>query len=95
MIKKYFNHIRSKTPHRKRQHAAQVAGVFTVLAFVVWITTLGMRFGGAPAAPQMQNPFDTSTSPDQTQVAGAAASADTANTTGTPFSSYDGTSVNQ
>lgn len=48
-MKHYFNHIKLQTPHARRQHSAHVAGFFTALAFVVWITTLGMRFDGTSA----------------------------------------------
>ncbi len=44
-VKRYFNHIKLQTPHARRQHSVHIAGVFTALAFVVWLTTLGMRFG--------------------------------------------------
>lgn len=40
-----------QTPHQRRQHSAQVAGVFTALAFVVWITTLGFRFSVTANGP--------------------------------------------
>ena len=42
-MKKYFDHIQTKEPHDRRQHAMQLAGVITALVFVVWITTLGFR----------------------------------------------------
>ena len=67
MIKRYFNHIKSKPTHHRRQHAVQVAGMLTAVAFVVWITTLPLRFGGAGAvaAGGAEN-----TDAQQTQLAG-------------------------
>lgn len=66
MYKKYIEHVQSKTPHHRRQHAAQVAGVITVFAVVVWLTTLGLRFApGTVAGDENAN---------QTQLAGAGAS---------------------
>jgi hypothetical protein len=76
MIKRYMEHMQTKHPHHRRQHALQVAGVFTALAFVVWITTLGMRFGGASGGQvATQNGTD-----GQTQLAGAGATSDTSQT---------------
>ncbi len=76
MIKRYMEHMQTKHPHHRRQHALQVAGVFTALAFVVWITTLGLRFGGVPGAVASQNGSDD----QQTQLAGAGATSDTSQT---------------
>ncbi len=70
-MKKYFDHIKSKKPHHRRQHAAQVAGVLTAVAFVVWITTLSFRFAGT--APVAAAPDDGS-GIQQTQLAGVDAS---------------------
>lgn len=42
-MKKYFDHIQSKEPHERRQHAMRIAGVATAMVFAVWITTLGFR----------------------------------------------------
>ena len=42
-MKKDFDHIKSKEPHERRAHAMQLAGLATVMVFVVWITTLGFR----------------------------------------------------
>ena len=99
-MKKYFDHVKSKAPHHRRQHAAQIAGLLTALAFVVWITTLGFRFAGT--APVAAAPDDGS-GVEQTQLAGVAAS-DTSNTsgvevvgtsTGTAFSNYSDTGATQ
>ncbi len=49
-MRKYIEHIKNtRTPHERRMHALQVAGVVTALVFVVWIGTLGIRL--APQAP--------------------------------------------
>ena len=44
-MKKYFDHIGSKEPHERRQHAMRISGVITAMVFAVWITTLGLRLG--------------------------------------------------
>lgn len=54
-MKKYFNHIQNKPPHERRQHAIQIATVFTALVFVVWITTLGVRLANTSGVVA-QNP---------------------------------------
>ncbi len=48
-MKKYFDHINSKEPHERRQHAMRIASVVTAMVFAVWITTLGFRLGGGGA----------------------------------------------
>lgn len=93
MIKRYFNHVQSKPTHHRRQHAMQVAGILTALAFVVWVTTLPMRFGGTGA---VADGSQSNSLTDQTQLAGVG-SIDTGNGTtlevvgNTPD---DGTSTN-
>jgi len=77
MYKKYVEHIQSKPPHHRRQHAMQVAGTLTVLAFVIWIGTLGMRFGTPPQGSQDPGSVQADTDAQQTQLAGADASGDT------------------
>lgn len=57
-MKNYFTYIKSKTPHEKRQHSMQIAGGVTALAFVIWISTLGLRFASTP--PQVATDSDTS-----------------------------------
>ncbi len=47
----------------------QVAGVLTAVAFVVWITTLPLRFGGTGAVVAE----DTNGGAEQTQLAGVGA----------------------
>lgn len=51
-MKKYFKHIQNKPPHERRQHAVQIASIFTALVFVVWITTLGVRLAGPGTVAQ-------------------------------------------
>ncbi len=70
MIKRYLNHVRSKQPHHRRQHAAQVAGVLTIVAFVIWITTLPLRFGGTGQVAGAADSLNASD--NQTMLAGAA-----------------------
>jgi hypothetical protein len=55
MIKKYLNHIHSKPPHERRQHAMQLAAGVTALALIVWVTTLGVRFALTPAQVAANN----------------------------------------
>lgn len=70
MYRNYVEHVKSKPPHHRRQHAAQVAGLLTALAVFMWLATLGLRFG-APSHPS--NSVEV-TSADQTLLAGSAAS---------------------
>ncbi len=92
MYKKYVKHVQAKTPHHRRQHAVQMAGVFTALAFVVWVTTLGVRFGTTVNTGQVATGDQGNV--QQTQLAGAAASGDTSQAgievvgTSTTFSNY-------
>jgi hypothetical protein len=72
-MKKYFDHMRSKSPHERRQHAMQVAGIITALVFVVWVSTLGVRFASTP--PQ------TASNTDASQLANVVAAGDTGNAT--------------
>ena len=64
-MKKYFDHIRTKEPHHRRQHAMQIAGVVTAMVFAVWITTLGLRLGSSTQLAQDEI--------DQTSLTAAAA----------------------
>ncbi|OGC88316.1 hypothetical protein A2419_00435 [Candidatus Adlerbacteria bacterium RIFOXYC1_FULL_48_26] len=89
MYNKYVKHVQAKAPHHRRQHAVQFAGLFTALAFVVWVTTLGVRFGTSVNSGQVAN------NDQQTQLAGAGAVGDTSQTgievvgtTTTTFSNY-------
>lgn len=59
-MKRYFEHMQSKDPHERRQHAMRVAGVLTAVVFVVWVTTLGMRLNGG--TPVVANDNQTQTS---------------------------------
>ncbi|HVY72802.1 MAG TPA: hypothetical protein VG984_02005 [Candidatus Paceibacterota bacterium] len=70
MLKRYLDHVQSKPTHHRRQHAVQVAAMLTALAFVVWITTLPLRFGGAG---NITSTDGTNGSSDQTQLAGVGA----------------------
>jgi hypothetical protein len=45
MVKKYLNHMNTKSTHERRQHALQVATIVTALVFVGWLGTLGLRLG--------------------------------------------------
>jgi hypothetical protein len=71
-MKNYIAHMKSKTPHERRQHAMQVASVATALLLVVWVTTLGVRFATT-------TPPQTATTDDPSQLASVAASAAQAN----------------
>ncbi len=45
-MRRYIEHIRNtRTPHERRQHALQIAGVFTAVLFVGWLATLSLRIG--------------------------------------------------
>lgn len=93
MYKKYVKHVQAKTPHHRRQHAVQFAGLFTAIAFTVWVTTLGMRFGTS-----VNTNNGTVANADQTQLASPSTSlgvnSDTAQAgievvgTSTTFSNY-------
>jgi len=63
-MKQYLDHIKSKEPHERRQHAMQIAGVVTAAVFAVWITTLGFRLGG-----------DSNVAQDETQTSLSASAA--------------------
>ena len=47
---KYIDHIKSRPTHERRAHAMQLSGALVVAVFLVWITTIGMRFVVAPTA---------------------------------------------
>jgi hypothetical protein len=55
MIKKYLNHVYSKDTHERRRHAMQLATGLTSVAFIVWVTTLGLRFALTPQQIAAQN----------------------------------------
>lgn len=43
-MRRYITHVQHNlTPHERRQHAMQIAGVITALLFVGWLMTLGLR----------------------------------------------------
>ena len=54
-MSKYLEHIRSKDPHDRRQHAMQLSSGILAIVFLVWITTIGWRFSQIPA----QSPNDS------------------------------------
>ena len=56
-MKNYFTHMSTKSAHERRTHAMQVAGIVTALVFVVWISTLGIRF--ASTTPPQTADSDT------------------------------------
>ena len=43
-MKRYLEHIKAKPPHERRQHAMQLSAGIMVLVFLVWISTIGLRF---------------------------------------------------
>lgn len=47
-MKRYLEHIKSKPPHERRQHAMQISAGIMALVFVAWISTIGLRFATAP-----------------------------------------------
>ena len=42
-MKRYFDHMATKTPHERRQHATRIAGVCTAIVALFWLATLGYR----------------------------------------------------
>jgi hypothetical protein len=59
-MKRYLDHIKSKPTHERRQHAMQMSAAILVLVFLVWISTLGLRFA---------SPAQTADANDGTQTA--------------------------
>ena len=53
-MNRYLAHIQSKTPHDRRQHAMQLSAAIVAAVFVVWISTIGLRFA-SPADQSGQN----------------------------------------
>lgn len=75
-MKRYLEHMHSKEPHERRRHALQIAGGVTAFAMVVWVTTLGTRFGemgGAVAEGGQQWDSALSAAAALSQQQGAAA----------------------
>jgi len=66
-MKRYFDHIKTKSPHERRQHAMQVACGASVLIALIWLTSLGFQ-------AQRNAPQTVSANQDQTQVANVASS---------------------
>jgi hypothetical protein len=48
-MKRYIQHIKSKPPHDRRQHAMQLSAGVVAIVFVVWISTIGIRFASSPS----------------------------------------------
>jgi hypothetical protein len=48
-MKNYIAHIKTKPPHERRQHAMQLSAGIIAVVFVVWISTIGLRFASTPA----------------------------------------------
>jgi len=43
-MRRYIEHIQNtRTPHERRQHATQIAGVVTAVLLIGWLATLGVR----------------------------------------------------
>lgn len=59
--------MHTKEPHERRQHAMRVAGVITGSIFVLWVATLGVRFGNTPE----ENAILAGQAPDVSQSAAA------------------------
>ena len=55
MIKKYFEHMHTKSTHERRQHALRVATVVTAVVFVGWLATLGVRLGSGGGSVASEN----------------------------------------
>lgn len=51
-MKRYIEHIQTKDPHERRQHALRIAGALTAVVFVGWLGTLGLRLAGGNVASE-------------------------------------------
>ncbi|MDO8517754.1 MAG: hypothetical protein Q7S26_00475 [bacterium] len=69
-MKRYLQHIKTKSTHQRRGHAMQIATVATAFVFVVWVTTLGVRLTGSGSAAVVEN-----SDAEQTQLAQVASGA--------------------
>jgi hypothetical protein len=48
-MKKYIEHLKNdRTPHERRRTAMQIASIVTAFVFVVWVSTLGLRYAQHP-----------------------------------------------
>ena len=65
-MKRYLAHIHGKPTHERRQHAVQVATLFTAVIFMGWLGTLGVRLATTPTSSSGET-ADTSVS-SQTQL---------------------------
>ncbi len=74
-MRRYIEHIKNtRTPHERRTHALQIAGIITAAIFVTWAGTLSWRF--ANLAPVAQDDgTQTSLSSGQTSLTASAAAA--------------------
>lgn len=45
-MNRYLEHMHTRSPHERRQHALRVAGVLTALIFAGWVTTFGLQSAG-------------------------------------------------
>lgn len=53
-MKKYIAYLKNEhTPHERRAVALRIAGVFTALLFVVWVSTLGLTLSQS-SVPQVE-----------------------------------------
>jgi hypothetical protein len=50
MVKRYFEHMHTKSTHERRQHAMRVASVVTAVVFLGWLGTLGVRLGSGTSS---------------------------------------------
>jgi len=69
-MKRYLQHIKTKSPHHRRQFAMQIAGCLTAVVFVGWLTTLGVRLSSSGSAGVAENQ-----DAQQTQLANVASGA--------------------
>ncbi len=42
-MRRYFEHLHRQEPHKKREFSAHAAAGVTLLVFLVWVSTLGVR----------------------------------------------------
>ncbi len=75
-MRNYLEHIKNtRTPHERRTHALQIAGVVTALLFVVWVGTLSIRFGGIGAVAADDGTQTVLPAGDQSSLTASAAAA--------------------
>lgn len=54
-MKKYLQHIKTKSTHQRRGHAMHIATVATAFVFVVWVATLGVLLSSSGSATVAEN----------------------------------------